>query len=70
MLYCYNSLMPDPRDKRFFELQKRDFAQLSLAEVKEYIAYCDKMIKFVQDHKSRRGWIREKEARTVFLNDR
>jgi hypothetical protein len=54
--------MKDPRDKRYFALKKLDPAQLSDAEIRELIAYCDKMLEFVTARKARQGWIRERSS--------
>jgi hypothetical protein len=49
--------MNDPRDKRFYALQKKDRFQLSHAEIAELISYCDKMVLFVQGNNGRRSWV-------------
>ena len=54
-------MIDDPRDKRYFQLQKRDIAQLTKEDIVEYISYCNKMIEFVSDKKSRKGWIELKK---------
>jgi hypothetical protein len=48
----------DPRDRKYYKLQKKDLSQLSQQEIAEYISYCDKMIDYVgSSKKARRGWI-------------
>ncbi len=47
----------DPRNKRFFRLRKKDISQFDKAELSVMIAYCDKMINYVINKKSRRSWI-------------
>ena len=47
----------DPRDKRFYQLQKKDRSQLTHQEIREYLVYCDKMINYVNDKKGRNSWI-------------
>ncbi len=47
----------DPRDKRFYQLQKKDKSQLTQNEIKEYLVYCEDMIKYVDYSKARKGWI-------------
>ena len=55
----------DPRNKRFYQLQKRDLCQLSISELNELLAFTEKMIDFVKDSKSRRSWTDfETEIRT------
>lgn len=49
--------MNDPRDKRFYALQKKDRSQLSHPEIRELIGYCDKMMLFVPANKGRRAWV-------------
>lgn len=49
--------MRDPRDKRFFALQKKDRSQLSRIEIEELIGYCDKMLQTGVAKKARRMWI-------------
>ncbi len=51
----------DPRNKRFFELQKKDMSQLNEYDIKEYLLYCDKMIEYSNSKKARRGWIELKK---------
>jgi hypothetical protein len=46
----------DPRDKYFYQLQKKDKDQLTLDELKTYIDYCTQMISYVKDKKGRKGW--------------
>ncbi len=46
----------DPRDKRFHALHKKDPSQLSVIEIRELMAYCDEMMKFVTEKKGRRTW--------------
>lgn len=53
--------MKDPRDKRFFDLQKREESQLSLGEIREYMAYSEAMIEFSAYKKSRRNWIKKRD---------
>ena len=62
--------MEDPRDKRFAELQKRDVSQLRPREIREYLAYCEAMIKYVGYKKSRRGWIKKKNELNQLLDKR
>jgi hypothetical protein len=50
-------MIEDPRDKRFYQLQKIESSQLTQKEIAEYISYCNKMIDYVSDKKSRKGWI-------------
>ena len=47
----------DPRDKRYYQLQKKDKSQLTQDEIKEYLWYCEGMIKYVDYSKARKGWI-------------
>jgi hypothetical protein len=47
--------MNDPRDKRFYALQKKDRSQLSPADIEELIGYCDKMVRF--GTLGRRAWV-------------
>ena len=49
--------MNDPRDKRFYALQKKARSQLSRPEIQELIGYCDKMVLFVPANKGRRAWV-------------
>lgn len=49
--------MQDPRDKRFYQLQKREKSQLSAVEVQELIKYCEAMISFVDNKKGRKNWV-------------
>lgn len=46
----------DPRDKRFFALQKKDVAQLTSEELKELIEYCDNMLQKKLANKARHSW--------------
>lgn len=62
--------MNDPRDKRFYKLQKKDISQLNQQEIKQYHNYCDKMIDYVSDKKSRKGWITLKNKLEQLLSDR
>lgn len=48
--------MNDPRDQRFYALQKKDRSQLSRAEIQELIGYCDKMLQTGIAKKARRMW--------------
>ena len=49
--------MNDPRDKRFYALQKKDRSQLSRPEIEELIGYCDRMLQTIAAKKGRRSWI-------------
>jgi len=51
----------DPRDKRFYQLQKKDRSQLNIKDIKEYLRYCDAMINFVKFTKARKAWINTKK---------
>ena len=51
----------DPRDKRFYQLHKKDRSQLAQNELEEYLEYCEKMIQYVKYNKGRRHWISLKE---------
>jgi hypothetical protein len=46
----------DPRDNRFFPLQKKDVAQLTSEELKELIDYCDNILQQKLPNKARRSW--------------
>jgi len=48
--------MLDPRDKRFYQIQKKERNQLSQKEINEYIIYCKKMLLYVKDKKTKKGW--------------
>jgi len=61
--------MDDPRDKRFFALQKKDRSQLSRAEIEELIGYCDKMLQVGTAKKARRMWIELKSEYEALLAD-
>ena len=50
-------MLPDPRDKNFYQLQKKGVDQLTHQEIYEYISYCDKMIAYAVSKKARRNWI-------------
>ncbi len=50
-------MVQDPRDKRYYKLQKKDLSQLTHQDVAEYISYCEKMIEYSGAKKARRGWI-------------
>ena len=50
-------MIQDPRDKRFYQLQKKDISQLTRQDIVEYISYCEKMIEYSEAKKARRGWI-------------
>ena len=39
----------DPRDKRYYELQRKNKDRLTVEEFAVYISYCEKMITFVKD---------------------
>ena len=58
----------DPRDKRYFALQKRDPAQLSQDEIRELIAYYDKMLANVTAKKARQGWVSARANLSKLLN--
>ena len=57
----------DPRDKRFYQLQKKDLPQHTDEEIREYLAYCDRMIDFVGAKKARREWILLKKRLEAIL---
>jgi hypothetical protein len=66
--------MHDPRDPRFYRLQKKAKASLenlTCEELREYLGYIDKMIEYVKSRISRREWIALKNGvETVLkLND-
>lgn len=61
--------MNDPRDKRFYALQKKDRSQLSRAEIQELIGYCDKMLQVGIAKKARRMWIELKSEYEALLAD-
>jgi len=50
----------DPRDKRYYRMQKKDISQLIIEEIKAYLDYCDKMIDCVVEKKGRKGWMKLK----------
>lgn len=47
----------DPRDARYFALEKRDRSSLSASELRELIKYCDLMIEGRISKKARKSWI-------------
>lgn len=50
--------MKHPRDKRYYQLQKKDMSQLTHQDIDDYIYYCDQMVKYVgSNKKSKHGWI-------------
>lgn len=53
--------MQDPRDKRFYELQKKHRSQLSWMEKGELISCGDRMIDYVRNKKSRGAWVTMKK---------
>ena len=59
--------MSDPRDKRFYALQKKDRSQLSRPEIEELIGYCDRMILFVPGNMGRRAWVDLKSGLEALL---
>ena len=61
--------MNDPRDKRFYALQRKDRSQLSRAEIQELIGYCDKMLQVGIAKKARRMWIELKSEYEALLAD-
>jgi hypothetical protein len=40
----------DPRDKRYYELQRKNKARLTAQEITVYISYCDKMVAYFKDN--------------------
>ncbi len=48
--------MEDPRDKRFYQIAKKDKKQLTPAEINEYMTYCQKMSVYVKDKKAKISW--------------
>ena len=50
----------DPRNGRFYKLQKKDKSQLSVIEITELMTVYDDMMNFVTDKKGRKSWQRSK----------
>jgi hypothetical protein len=50
-------MVQDPRDKKYYQLQKRDISQLTRQDIVKYISYCEKMIEYSEAKNARRGWI-------------
>jgi hypothetical protein len=61
--------MNDPRDKRFYALQKKDRSQLSRAEIEELIGYCDRMLEVGAAKKARRMWDELRSELEALLTD-
>jgi len=64
--------MRDPRDKRFYEIQKKartTMRNLTTEELRAYLLYTEQMIDFVFDKVSRKGWIESKKNITSLLNE-
>ncbi len=53
----------DPRDKRYYQLQKKDRSQLSQSDIAEYVSYCDQMVEYVGSSgmKAKKNWIKLKK---------
>ncbi len=51
-------MVQDPRDHKYYQLQKKDISQLTHQDIVEYISYCEKMIGYSNvKKKARRSWI-------------
>ena len=61
--------MRDPRTNRFYKLDKRDPHQLSDAELRELITYCEQMIDYCTHSKSRKQWISKTRELADLLPD-
>ena len=61
--------MRDPRDERFYALQKKDRSQLSRTDIEELIGYCDKMLQTGVAKKARRMSIELKAELETLLTD-
>ena len=48
----------DPRNRRFYNLKKKDPSQLSVMDISELMTMCDEMMKFVTDKQGRKSWKR------------
>ena len=48
--------MSNPRDKKFFELKKRDLIQLNIDELNYLLSISNVMLKTVTHSKARRSW--------------
>jgi hypothetical protein len=59
----------DPRDKRFYAIEKKDRSQWSVDEAREYLGYCDALIAACHGA-AWKGWVatrREVAERTLSL---
>lgn len=50
-------MFQDPRDKKFYQLQKKDVSQLTHKDIVEYISYCKKMIEYTGAKRAKSEWI-------------
>ncbi len=51
--------MTDPRDKKFYQIQKKaqtTLENLTPEELRTYLSYSTRMMDYVKDKKSRKGW--------------
>lgn len=53
----------DPRNKRYYLLQKKDKSQLTQGDIADYVSYCNQMIEYVgsSNKKAKKGWIKLKK---------
>jgi len=59
----------DPRDKRYYQLQKKDISQLTFTEIEESLSYCERMIEYAGAKKARRCWITLKNELEAMLTN-
>jgi hypothetical protein len=57
--------MRDPRDRRYYAIQKKartTMRNLTPEELRDYLSYSERMIEFVNDKPARKQWIARKKS--------